>query len=214
MAASAKPSPPPPGTCSRSPPASTGKFYTQIVSGAPFEVLLAADDETPKKLIAEGHAVAGSRFTYAIGKLVLWSAQPGSSTTRAVLASDRFKHLAVANPKLAPYGAAAHEVLKARGLADALAPKLVTARASPRPTSSCHRQCRTRLCRTVAGDGAWQERRPVPAWIVPPDLYGRDPPGRGAAEGRREAEPGRQGPARLPEGRQRPADHPRHGYGH
>src|SRR5262245_3878188 len=55
----------------------TGKFYAQIVAGAPFEVLIAADDETPRKLIAEGHAVAGSNFTYAIGKLVLWSAQPG-----------------------------------------------------------------------------------------------------------------------------------------
>jgi ABC-type molybdate transport system substrate-binding protein len=60
---------------------STGKFYTQIVSGAPFEVLVAADDETPKKLIAENHAVAGTQFTYAIGKLVLWSAQAGSWST-------------------------------------------------------------------------------------------------------------------------------------
>lgn len=55
----------------------TGKFYTQIISGAPFEVLIAADDETPKKLVAEGQVVAGTNFTYAIGKLVLWSAQPG-----------------------------------------------------------------------------------------------------------------------------------------
>jgi len=107
---------------------STGKFYTQIVSGAPFEVLLAADDETPNKLVADGHAVAASNFTYAIGKLVLWSATPGFVDAQgAVLTSDRVKHVAMANPKLAPYGAAALEHLKARGLADGLNAKLVTA---------------------------------------------------------------------------------------
>src|SRR3990167_8897512 len=106
----------------------TGKFYTQIVSGAPFEVLLAADDETPKKLIAAGHAVAGSNFTYALGTLVLWSAQPGFVDAQgAVLASGKVRHLAIANPKVAPYGAAAIEVIKARGLSDAVMPKLVTA---------------------------------------------------------------------------------------
>lgn len=109
-------------------PGATGKFYSQIVAGAPFEVLLAADDETPKKLIAEGHAVAGSNFTYAIGKLVLWSARPGFVDDQgAVLASGGFAHLAMANPKVAPYGAAGLEVLKARGLMDAVGPKLVTA---------------------------------------------------------------------------------------
>jgi len=107
---------------------STGKFYTQIVAGAPFEVLIAADDETPKKLIAEGLGVAGSNFTYAIGKLVLWSAQPGYVDDQgAVLASGKFAHLAVANPKLAPYGFAGLEVIKARGLTEAISPKLVTA---------------------------------------------------------------------------------------
>lgn len=106
----------------------TGKFYTQIVSGAPFEVLLSADDETPKKLIASGHAVAGSNFTYAIGKLVLWSAQPGLVDDQgAVLASGRFAHLAIANPKIAPYGRAAAEVIKSRGLTEAITPRLVTA---------------------------------------------------------------------------------------
>ena len=106
----------------------TGKFYAQIVAGAPFEVLLAADDETPRKLVAEGHAVAGTAFSYAIGRLVLWSAQPGFVDAQgAVLASDKVRHLAIANPKIAPYGAAALQVLKARGLGDALAPKLVTA---------------------------------------------------------------------------------------
>ena len=107
---------------------STGKFYTQIISGAPFELLIAADDETPKKLIAEGHAVAGSNFTYAIGQLVLWSAQPGYVDDQGVvLAAGKFSKLAIANPKLAPYGAAGLEVLKARGVGAAITPKLVTA---------------------------------------------------------------------------------------
>ncbi len=106
----------------------TGKFYSQILAGAPFEVLIAADDETPKKLIKEGHAVAGSNFTYAIGQLVLWSARAGLVDGQgAVLATGTFAHLAIANPKTAPYGAAAMQVLKTRGLADAVAPRLVTA---------------------------------------------------------------------------------------
>jgi len=106
----------------------TGRFYSQVVAGAPFDVLLAADDETPARLAAEGHAVPGSRFTYAVGRLVLWSADPGLVDDEgAVLASGRFRHLAVANPKLAPYGRAAMQVLQARGLAGALAPRLVTA---------------------------------------------------------------------------------------
>ena len=78
---------------------STGKLASQIVAGAPFDVLLAADDETPQKLISSGHAVAGSNFTYAIGELVLWSAQPGLVDKQgAVLASGRFQKLAIANP--------------------------------------------------------------------------------------------------------------------
>ena len=106
----------------------TGKFYAQIAAGAPFEVLLAADDDTPHKLVAEGHGVPGSQFTYAIGKLVLWSAQPGYVDNQgAVLARGTYAHLAIANPQLAPYGRAATEVLQARGLREALAAKLVTA---------------------------------------------------------------------------------------
>jgi molybdate transport system substrate-binding protein len=88
-------------------------------------VLIAADDETPKKLIAS--AVAGSQFTYAIGQLALWSAQPGLVDDQgAVLASGKFTRVAIANPKIAPYGQAALEVLKARGLSEAVTPKLVT----------------------------------------------------------------------------------------
>ena len=105
----------------------TGKFYTQIKNGAPFEVLLAADDETPSKLGKEG-AVAASQFTYAIGKLVLWSAKPAIVDANGeVLKKGGFDHIAVANPKLAPYGAAAMEVMKTLGVQDAVQAKIVTA---------------------------------------------------------------------------------------
>lgn len=104
----------------------TGKFYAQITHGAPFQVLLAADDTTPARLEREGKAVAQSRFTYAIGALVLWSAQPGLVDPQgAVLRTGQFKHLAIANPRLAPYGAAAVQVLQHLGLHDALQPRLV-----------------------------------------------------------------------------------------
>lgn len=105
----------------------TGKLAAQVMAGAPFDVLLAADEETPARLLAEGHAVAGSAFPYAVGRLVLWSAHPGLVDDQgAVLAGGDFRHLAIANPKTAPYGRAAMAVLAARGLVDRLAPKLVT----------------------------------------------------------------------------------------
>lgn len=104
----------------------TGKFYAQITNGAPFEVFLAADDETPAKLEKEGAAVNGTRFTYATGKLVLWSAQPGVVDAQGeVLKKGDFKKIAIAAPKLAPYGAAAVETINKLGLQAALEPKLV-----------------------------------------------------------------------------------------
>lgn len=104
----------------------TGKFYSQIKNGAPFEVLLAADDETPTKMEQEGLAVVGSRFTYAIGKLVLWSPKDGFVDAHgAVLRKGGFAHLALANPKLAPYGAAAVEAMTKLGVADSLQAKFV-----------------------------------------------------------------------------------------
>ena len=104
----------------------TGKFYAQIRNGAPFEVLLAADDETPAKLEKEGAAIPGTRFTYAIGRLVLWSAKPGYVDDKGeVLKKGEFRHLAIANPKLAPYGAAAIESLTALKLIEAVQPKFV-----------------------------------------------------------------------------------------
>lgn len=105
----------------------TGKFHAQILSAAPFEILLSADGETPARLAQEGLAVAASQFTYAKGKLVLWSAQPGIVDARGeILKRGDFAHLSIANPRLAPYGVAAVEVLKKLGLHDALAPKFVT----------------------------------------------------------------------------------------
>ncbi len=105
---------------------STGRFYAQIKNGAPFEVLLAADDETPAKLEREGQGVAGSRFTYAIGKLALWSKQPSLVDAQGnVLKAGTFDKIALADPKLAPYGAAAIEAMTRLGVLDALKPKLV-----------------------------------------------------------------------------------------
>src|SRR3954469_8465887 len=106
----------------------TGKFYTQIEAGAPFDVLLAADQATPVKLVTEGKAVPTTLHTYAIGKLVLWSADPALVDAEGeVLRSGKWKHLSVADPKLAPYGQAARQTLAALGLTDAVQARVVTA---------------------------------------------------------------------------------------
>ncbi|AGA89459.1 molybdenum ABC transporter, periplasmic molybdate-binding protein [Thioflavicoccus mobilis 8321] len=103
---------------------STGTLYTQIENGAPFEVFLAADQKRPMLLEEEGKA--NGRFTYAVGKLALWSADPDLVDRKGkVLRKDKFDKLAIANPKTAPYGAAAVEVMEALGLYDKLDPKLV-----------------------------------------------------------------------------------------
>ncbi len=95
----------------------TGKFYAQIKNGAPFQVLLAADAQTPLLLEQEGFTVPGSRFTYAVGRLVLWSKQTDLVDAQGdVLRSARFKRLAIADPRLAPYGAAAMQVMERMGL--------------------------------------------------------------------------------------------------
>jgi len=107
-------------------PGSTGKHYAQIRNGAPYDAFFAADADKPRRLEEERRIVPGSRFTYAIGQLVLWSVDPDLvDPAGKVLKSDRFRHLAIANPGLAPYGAAARSVLQALGLWDALTPKLV-----------------------------------------------------------------------------------------
>jgi|GEM_PF-13227 len=106
---------------------STGQFYAQIKNGAPFDVFLAADSATPARLEAEGQTVSGSRFTYAIGTLVLWSTKDGFVDGKGeVLKKGTFAHLAIADPEKAPYGAAAVETLRKLEAYDALRPKFVT----------------------------------------------------------------------------------------
>ena len=104
----------------------TGKFYAQINNGAPFGILLAADDTTPEKLAKEGKAVDASRFTYAIGQLVLWSKQANYVDDQGqVLKTGDYQHIAIANPKLAPYGLAAMQTLGKLGLTAQVQPKIV-----------------------------------------------------------------------------------------
>lgn len=104
----------------------TGQFYAQIKNGAPFAVLLAADTLTPAKIEKEGLGVAGTRLTYAIGQLVLWSKKPGLVDDQGeILKTDNFSKIAIANPKLAPYGFAAIEVLNHLGIMSQVKPKIV-----------------------------------------------------------------------------------------
>jgi molybdate transport system substrate-binding protein len=104
----------------------TGKLYAQIKNGAPFDLLLAADTKTPEKLATEGHGIASSRFTYATGKLALWSAKVGRVDDKGqVLKAADLGKVALASPKVAPYGAAAVQAMDRLGLMAALAPRLV-----------------------------------------------------------------------------------------
>jgi len=103
----------------------SGQFYTQITQDAPFQVFLSADDERPKKLVDDGLGIADSRFTYAIGKLVLWSRNADLVKGEATLKANAFTKLSIANPAAAPYGAAAIETLKALKIYDAVQPKVV-----------------------------------------------------------------------------------------
>lgn len=150
----------------------TGKFYAQIKNGAPFEVLLAADDATPAKLEAEGAALAGSRFTYAIGTLVLWSAQPGIVDDKGeVLRKGAFRHLAIANPKAAPYGAAAVEVLTQLKLLDALSPRFVRGENIAQTyqfVASGNAELGFVALSQVMTDGKLDAGS---AWVVAPELY-------------------------------------------
>jgi molybdate transport system substrate-binding protein len=151
----------------------TGQFYAQIEAGAPFDVLLAADQATPGKLVAEGKGLAGTRQTYAVGKLVLWSADPALvDADGAVLKSGTWKHLAVADAKLAPYGAAARQTLAALQLADALQPRVVTAenigQAYQFVATGNAELGFVALGQVQPPDGA---KVPGSMWIVPQSLY-------------------------------------------
>ncbi len=105
---------------------STGKLYAQISQGAPFEVFLSADDETPEKLVTEGKAINGTRFTYAIGRLALWSPKPDLVDEGGqVLKTDKFRFLAIANARVAPYGRAAVQVMQKLGVLASIEPRVV-----------------------------------------------------------------------------------------
>lgn len=104
---------------------SSGQLVTQITQDAPFEIFLSADDARPKKLVAQGLGVPGSEFTYAIGKLVLWSKQPDLVKGEETLKDAKFSKLSICNPMAAPYGAAAVETMKSLKQYDSLKPKFV-----------------------------------------------------------------------------------------
>lgn len=150
-----------------------GKFYSQIKNGAGFEVLVSSDKETPDKLVHDGLAVESARFTYAIGKLVLWSADKDKVDSRGdVLKSGQFQYLALANPKLAVYGAAGETVLNRLGLLDAVKSRIVTAE----NITQAYQFIATgnadlgfiALSQVIGEDGKIAAGS---AWIVPPDLY-------------------------------------------
>lgn len=151
---------------------STGKFYAQIKNGAPFDVLLSADDETPARLVQEGAAESGSRFTYAVGSLVLWSAKPGYVDAAGdVLRQGRYNKLALANPKTAPYGRAAIETLTRLELMASAQPKLVQGENIAQAfqfVSSGNADLGFVALSQVMKDGKVQQGS---AWIVPADLH-------------------------------------------
>lgn len=152
---------------------STGKFHAQIRNGAPFDALLAADQLTPGKLEKEGLAVSGTSFTYAIGKLVLWSSQSSLVDDKGdVLATGAFTRIALANPKVAPYGAAAIDTLNALGLHDKLQAKMVFGENIAQAyqfVASGNAQLGFVALSQIFADGKYL---PGSAWIVPARLHG------------------------------------------
>ena len=152
---------------------SSGKFYSQIKEGAPFDVFLAADVKNPKLLEEEGLAVKGTRFVYALGKLVLWSAKPGFVDDKgAVLGKGDFNKIAYADPKLAPYGLAAKETLDAMGLWSKVESKMVTGESIAQTyqfAASGNADMAFIALSQITNDGkitggSW--------WMVPADKYG------------------------------------------
>jgi molybdate transport system substrate-binding protein len=151
---------------------STGRFYAQITNGAPFEVLLAADDEIPARLEREGLGVPGTRFAYAIGTLVLWSKQATLVDPQGqILKSGRFSKLAIADPKLAPYGLAAMQTLARLGLQESLRTKLVQGES----IAQAYQFVATENAQLgfVALSQVWADGRITQgsAWIVPTHLH-------------------------------------------
>ncbi len=150
----------------------TGKLYAQIKNGAPFDVLLAADAAYPRRLEAERLTVSGTRFIYATGRLVLWSARAGVvDKDGAILRKGDFAHLAVANPTTAPYGAAAEQVMRRLGVEERLRPRLVQGENITQAFQF------VRSGNALLGFVAWAQVRALPAaqvgsyWLVPVELY-------------------------------------------
>ncbi|CAI8890351.1 MULTISPECIES: molybdate ABC transporter substrate-binding protein [Methylococcus] len=149
-----------------------GKFYAQIKNDAPFDVLISSDAETPSRLEKDGLAIPASRFTYAIGKLVLWSAKPGVVDDKGeVLKRGAFQHLALANPKMAVYGAAAVEVMNKLGVAAALESKFVLGESITQAyqfTASGNAELGFVALSQIYQDGRFA---PGSYWVVPTELY-------------------------------------------
>lgn len=150
----------------------TGKFYAQITNGAPFEVFLSADDETPSKLVKEGKAVSGTQFTYAIGRLVLWS--PDEKLVDqggAVLKTDRFKFVAIANAKVAPYGRAAVQTMQKLGVLSTIEPRVVQGES----ITQTHQFVTTGNAQLgfVALSQVWENNRikSGSGWLIPEEMH-------------------------------------------
>ena len=147
---------------------SSGQLYTQITQAAPFDILLSADDERPKKAVADGLGVADSRFTYAIGKLVLWSKDAALVGGADVLTAGRFNKIAIANPTAAPYGTAAVETMKATRTYEALKDRIVQgnsiAQAFQFVDTNNAELGFVALSQLVGHDGGSR-------WVVPQELY-------------------------------------------
>lgn len=150
----------------------TGKFYAQIVNGAPFEVFLSADDEVPSRLVREGKAVSGTQFTYAIGRLALWS--PDANLVDqggGVLKTEKFKFLSIANARVAPYGRAAVQTMQKLGVLTAVEPRVVQGESITQAhqfVSSGNAQLGF-----VALSQIWEngKLKPGSAWIVPEAMH-------------------------------------------
>ena len=146
---------------------STGKLYAQILHGAPFDVFLAADQERPRLLVEQGLAVADSQRTYAIGRLVLWSSDPTLEASAETLRESSFRRLAIANPDLAPYGAAARATLRELSLWESLRPKIVVGEnvgQSFTMAASGNAELGFVALSSVLSQGGSY-------WVVPPDMY-------------------------------------------
>lgn len=152
-----------------------GKFLAQMKAGGPFEVLVSSDQETPDALVRDGLAINDARFSYAVGKLVLWSAAPDVVDGKGeVLRSGTFQHLALANPRLAVYGAAGQAVMKKLGVWETIEPRIVTAenitQAYQFVATGNAELGFVAFSQIVGPDGKVAKGS---AWMVPADLYPR-----------------------------------------